>query len=265
VAPATGAIPEGKVRASYFNGKVFAGAEWVDNMSIRYSSAAFLDIPSEKFRAVWESDLVADRDGRTEILTVSASWSDVAVFLDGQPVARWHNSNEELPLVLSKGKHRLRMEYANHWHTVNFSATLAAYPKFLTAEAARFARPLFDGNTKAVYLGADGSKNVHNEVLVRIPQSHGPLVLFLSSSEAVNWRLDTLSPSEVRAVFLNSQQPGSKVAGLDSKTRVYRIQDMPYAYENFEGINAYIQKLTGVAPAYSYGESGLSAVVIPPL
>ena len=257
-------IQKGKYKASYYNGKKFVASEVVDAISIHYPYNEFRGIPSESFHATWETDIEAKED-TTLILSVSVSWSDVSIYVDDDPLTSWSNNSKEQPIKISKGSHRVKIEYTNHWHTVNFNASFETYPKLTMGDAIQQITPLLSSSTKTLYVGAYESKNIYNEVVVKIKRSKVPVVLFLGSYEAIRWKIENPQNTIIKAVFFDSYDPGSAVSISDSKTKVFKLQGVPYAYEHFEAARSFIQRVSGVIPSYTYGEYGLTQVEIPEL
>lgn len=257
-------IPKNKYIAYYFCDDNFVSTEIVDAISINYASSDFLNIPSKRFRAIWETNIEPSKGSQSKVLSTSVSWSDVKVLLDDNLLEKWSGSSKELPIIFSKASHRLRVEYANHWHTVNFSASFANYPKINMDEASHVILPLISSETKAVYIGAYESKNLNNQVVVTIPKIKLPIVLFLSSYEVVNWKIDNPSKTKIAGVFFSSYEKGSSVISSD-KGQIINLIDLGYAYKNFDEISEKIKRISGVVPYYKYGEYGLSQVVIPAL
>jgi uncharacterized protein YecT (DUF1311 family) len=257
-------IPKSKYKATYYQGKKFVASEVVDAISINYPYNQFKNIPSDSFHATWETDIDAEED-KTLILSVSVSWSDVSVFIDDDLLTNWNNNSKELPIKLSKGTHRIKVEYFNHWHTVNFNASFSNYPKLNIAAATQRVSPLLNSDTKTLYIGAYESKNIYNETLVKINKSKKPIILFLASYEAINWKIENPHNVSIKAIFFNSYDPGSSIIINNNKTSIFKLQELPYAYERFEAPSAIIQKVTGIIPSYTYGEYGLSQVEVPDL
>ena len=255
-------IPKNKYIAYYFCDDNFIGTETVKAISINYASSDFLNIPSSRFRAIWETSIEPPKGSQYKILSTSVSGADVKVFLDDNLLEKWSGSDKELPITFSKASHRLRVEYANHWHTVNFSASFANYPKINMDEASHVILPLINGETKAVYIGAYESKNLHNQVVVTIPKIKLPIVLFLSSYDVVNWKVENPSKTKIAGVFFSSHEKGSSVISSD-KFQIINLVDLGYAYKDFDEISEKIKRISGIVPYYKYGEYGLSQVVIP--
>lgn len=257
-------IPKTKYKASYYQGKKFIASEIVDAISINYSHDQFKNIPSDSFHATWETDIDADED-KTFILSVSVSWSEVSVFIDDELLTNWSNNSKELPIKLTKGTHRVKVEYFNHSHTVNFNASFNNYPKLNIAAATQRVIPFLNSDTKTLYIGAYESKNIYNETIVKINKSKKPIILFLASYEAISWKIENPHNVAIKAIFFNSYDPSSSVTINNAKTSIFKLQELPYSYEHFEAPSAVIQKVTGRIPSYTYGEYGLSQVEVPNL
>lgn len=255
-------IPKNKYIAYYFCDDNFIGTEIVDAISINYASSEFLNIPSNRFRAIWETNIEPSKGSQSKVLSASVSGSDVKVFLDDNLLQKWTGNDKELPIIFSKKSHRLRVEYANQRHTVNFSASFANYPKIKLDEASHVVLPLINDETKAVYIGAYESKNLRNQVVVTIPKIKSPIVLFLSSYSVVNWKIENPSKTKIAGVFFSSYEKGSSVISSDDG-QIINLVGLGYAYENFDEISEKIMQISGIAPYYKYGEYGLSQVVIP--
>jgi uncharacterized protein YecT (DUF1311 family) len=255
-------IPKGKFKASYYHDKKLVASEIVDAISINYSYNEFMGIPAESFEATWEADIEVKED-TTLILAVSVSWSAVAVYVDDEKITGWSNNNKELPIKVSKGQHRIKIEYTNGWHTVNFNASFVNYPRLTMSDAAKKITPFINNKTKTLYVGAYESGNSYNEAIVKIGKNMGPVVIFLSSYEAIRWKIENPFKVKINAVLFNSYDPGSSVSISTEKTKIFRLSGLPYAYESFAEVSSLIQQLTGVIPSYTYGEYALTHVEVP--
>ncbi|NRB38818.1 MAG: hypothetical protein HRU20_10175 [Pseudomonadales bacterium] len=237
-------------------------SEVVAQPAINYIYADWHGIDSYNFYSVWEGPINVTGEAKTIDANFDVSWSDVTLYVDGELILKWSNSNKVIPLTLDVGTHSVRVEYHNHWHTTGFNVSFTDYQQTTVAEASTVLASLVDETTVIAYVGAYESANTYNEVTVTLPEQAEPILLFLSSYAAVNWIIDNPHGTAVAGIGFKSYGPGSTVSEA-SGAAVYNITDMSREYDTFATVSAEISSMTGREPGYTYGSYSLGEAIIP--
>ena len=256
-----GAIPDSGFEAIYFN-REFPGdimfQEQVDEIAIKYSWSDFHQIPSENFQAYWigKLDFAA---ATTKQFSVSQSWAKARIIIDGETVFNESNNSKIFTHRFQPGRHVIEVEYANHWHTVEFKVTMEDVVEKLSESglAARLAARS-RGSADLYYVGLYESESKDTSVDVTLPDTGRPAVVWLASHEAIDWNIDSLHPGST--VILSSYNPGSRARGpgveqvlhldrgwaVHSETRQCSCLGGRYACESSQGVGEVARKLAGV-------------------
>lgn len=204
-------IPVGKFQAYYINANqpvIALSKPIVDAVAIKYAFAELLNIKSEDFAGYWIG-YVEVPDAGVMNLNISQGWSEAKVFLNKHQVYSGKDK-ARVPLRLEAGKYLMEVQYFNHWHTTEFSASLTPERKPLSplqlADALKAQREAGVGvQFVGVYESGRRDTSLPLDLNFRSPQ-----VLFLSSYEAVRWRLNASDAvRQVKAVIISSYSPGS--------------------------------------------------------
>ena len=213
----TGEIPSSGFRAFYFDrnhpGKVVF-QEDVDSIAIKYASDEFHRIDSGSFGAYWVGKLHFDSE-TTKQISVSQSWAKSRIWIDG--VVVFENSNDRKPIMhtFAPGDHVIEVEFINNWHTVEYKVTVQDEVENLTEEQLATRLKAHEGKFAGVYyVGLYESARKDTSVDVRVPPTDAPVILWLTSYEAIDWNILSLHPRST--VIVSSYAPGSRVRGLES-------------------------------------------------
>ena len=211
----SGAIPERGFKALYFNRDnpgqlVFQ--EQVDSIAIKYAWSDFHNIPSPQFGAYWVGKVSFDK-ATTRHINVSQSWAKSRILIDGKTVFDASNTSRTIPYVFTAGEHIVEVEFINNWHTVEYKVTIEPPAETITGDTA--GGLIADDNGTAprlYYVGLYESAARDTGVNVTLPRTGDPVVLWLSSYEAIDWNIH--STDRVVNVFVSSYGPGSRVKGV---------------------------------------------------
>jgi hypothetical protein len=221
-----GAIPSAGFRAIYFDRRNPGTAvfqENVESVAIKYAWSEFHDIPSQSFAAYWVGRLHFPESGSRQI-SVSQSWAKARILIDGQIVFD-EGSNKSFEHHFSAGEHIVEVEYINNWHTVEFKVTIGEPVTELSEEELPgFFLQNVGTSPRLYYVGLYESAAKDTSVHVTLPRTGGPVVLWLSSYEAIDWTIT--SPDRISAVVTSSYSPGSRVRGAGD-ARVVAVRDWP--------------------------------------
>jgi hypothetical protein len=165
-------------------------------------------LPSENFAGYWVGSVRAAADGE-HVLAVSQSWADVRVVLDGRKLP----NEEEVRVWLDAGYHQLEVEFLNNWHTTDFAVSLRpAFREYSLAEARALLQPL-EASAEVWYAGVyESSSPDHSIRLALSAAAPTDVVLVLSSYSQVDWRLAADASIDLKAVVVNSFEPGTLVS-----------------------------------------------------
>lgn len=217
-----GIIPNEGFKAIYFSrgdatSAVFS--ENTENIAIKYSWNDFHGIASQSFGAYWVGQLSFDSPVRKQI-SISQSWAKSRIFIDGEVVFDSKKGGSKFIHEFTEGDHIVEVEYANNWHTVEFKVTIQDVVSAMDTEelADHFARTLVP-NSELHYFGIYESANRDTSIEIENPSSGNSTVLWLSSHEAVDWKLS--SDDNITAVVVTSNSPGSRVAGVSANRVIY--------------------------------------------
>lgn len=183
-----------------------------ESVAVKYAWSELHQIPSEHFAGYWIGQISFDQQTVQQI-SVSTSWAKARIFIDGQIV----NQGEAGQFVHSfaAGTHLIEVEYINNWHTTEFKVTFDEVSQVLPLdEVGSQLRQGKAGQASIYYVGLYESARQDTSVDVALPASREPIVVWLDSYEAIDWKLTGKAP--VAAVVLASYKPGSRVTGAGS-------------------------------------------------
>lgn len=215
----TGAVPPAGFKAIYIstqNPRQIVASEIVPEVAINYAYADFHGIKSEDFGAYWVGRMTF-AEAQSRIIEVAQGWSKARVIVDGRVVYEG-GENARTPFTFTEGEHLVEVEYVNNWHTTSFRVAFSDTTEPMGADRIRAElerRKLKDAEVHYVGLYDTNSKDL--SVRVNIASSPRPIVLVLSSYEAVKWVLEEANPGTVRAIVHGSFTPGSQVTGVDTR------------------------------------------------
>ena len=209
----TGAVPNRGFKAIYFNrttpGKVVF-QENVESIAIKYAWADFHRIDSPQFGGYWVGKLNF-ANPTTKQISVSQSWAKSRILIDGEIVFDGANDSKAFAHLFGAGDHVIEVEYINNWHTTEFKVTVQDSPvKLENGQVSDYLSRKARKDSDLYYVGIYESSAKDTSVLVTVPRTGRPAVLWLASYEAVDWNIQ--SPDQV-TVIVSSYAPGSRVRG----------------------------------------------------
>ena len=218
-----GEVPEQGFAAYYFThdsiGKPFA-RENVPHIAIHYAYDSFHHVDAENFAALWVGKIRVPEDVLMD-MQYDLSWGHIRVRVDGKIVHEYQqkeNGQEggRFDVLLTKGEHRLEVEYINHWHVVAFS--MHPQIKQLTPPDEKVKHVLEDSDNLVVDVEVYGSSALNNTIKLNLPPSDRPIVLLLSSHNSVFWQIQP-GGAPLKAVIIED----GKGTVTGSKAPVYRV------------------------------------------
>lgn len=218
-----GVIPSSGFRAFYFDRRLpdqVIFEENVDDIAIKYAWAEFHGIDSKNFGGYWIGKLNFPTPARKQI-SISQSWAKSRILVDGEII--FTGDSNRVVHDFSAGEHIIEVEYINNWHTTEYKVTIEdEIVPYTISEVKNYFRSKDDNSEKLYYVSLYESKSKDTSVRVSIPETEDPIILWLSSYEAIDWYINT--SSKISDVIIGSNRPGSRVrgAGVD---RVIHLND----------------------------------------
>ena len=225
-------VPAQGFKAYYFTqdsiGKPVA-SETVSHIAINYPYETFHNINAEKFAALWVGNITVPTDTLMD-MQYDSSWADLRIRVDGKIVhertVKDEQSNpnqaERFDLPLSKGTHRLEVEYINHWHTVGFA--LHPQPKQLNAPDSEAQALVDNPNYAVIRAEVYESSKLDSSLKTALPSSGKPVVLLLKSYNSVFWQIER-GDTDIKAVIIED----GKGVVQGSRAPVLRVNRLPNA------------------------------------
>lgn len=250
--------------AKYFDNGRFVVQETVPMPGIQYSYSDFHHINSYDFSAVWTGTLHNPTTVHQAIdINFDVSWSDVELFINGSLVDRWSDSNESFMYNLPPGDSSVEIRYENNWHTVGFNTTFTGHQAISKDEVAE-TLPVIHDEDRVVYIGAYESDDLYNRAVITLAHSVKPVVLFISSYAAMNWRIENPDSVEIKAIVYGALSSRSGVSGDIDDVPVLEVDDMDYSYRGYDyGVAMDIKHMTGGRNASSFlGDYAIDDVLI---
>ncbi len=222
----SGKIPNEGFRAVYFDRKNLSrppATETVESIAIKYAWADFHQIDSPNFGGYWVGQLNF-REATLKQITVSQSWAKARILIDGDVVFEGGES-KSFDHEFSRGSHIVEVEYINNWHTTEFKVTIGDVVRESSPEEVlSYLRDHTSKNAGLNYVGIYESGSSDTRINLSVPRSGKPLVLWLSSYEAVDWNIS--ASDHVEAVVMSSYAPGSRLSGILPK-KVFHMRGGP--------------------------------------
>lgn len=227
----TGAVPASGFKAIYFNRdhpREAVFQEDVDSIAIKYAWSDFHQIPSPHFAAYWVGRLEYASE-TVQRFSVSQSWAKARIIIDGAVVFDENSRDDSFEHRFAPGAHVVEVEYVNNWHTVGFKVTIEDIIKPLTEE--ELAEYLQAKQVKPIdlyYVGLYESGRRDASVDVTVPRTRRPAVVWLTSYEAIDWKIGALAPGST--VVISSHSAGSRARGPGIE-RVFHLGGVPGIYD----------------------------------
>lgn len=208
-------IPTNKFKAFYINTnkpKKLIASEIVDKVSINYAWDKFHAIKSEDFGGYWVGNFTYEKESPIEI-SISQSWAKTRVIIDGIVIYEG-GSNTKVPYTFKKGKHKIEVEYVNNWHTTGFMVTIKEKEKTYTRDEIRQnLAKLTSKNSEVLFAGVYESSEKDQSIELILNKNKKPVILVLSSYDAVNWVIKNRYMTKVEAIVYTAYKPGVEISG----------------------------------------------------
>ncbi len=211
----SGDLPEKGFLAFYINTnspeKVIK-KELVNDVSINYAYDDFQNIHSKDFGGYWVGNIHLQKD-EVKRVAINQSWSKARLIIDGAIVYEG-GSDKEILIYLTKGTHRIEVEYINNWHTTEFSVIFIERVELLSINdiKTRLTENIL-GKYELHYAGIYESSSKDLSVTIQIKKSPKQIVLFLNSHRAVKWQISNPFMTDIRAIVYGSNSPGTTISG----------------------------------------------------
>lgn len=210
-------VPDSGYMAYYMdanNIKEVVKTEPVSAIQKKYAYAEFLGIPSNSFNAYWVGVLKAPKSEFYNVL-MNKSWSGGRVSIDRRVILEQGLHDVQQKVFIPKGNHIVEVEYSNSWHTTDVNVMLTPvsevkHPKdpsdFLTDLKTQYP------NVIALYAGAYEADN--QAIVLDIPKSTAPVVLYLGSYHAIKWQINNPHKTKIVGAVYGSYDDGTQVQGV---------------------------------------------------
>ncbi len=169
---------------------------------------------------------MAERD-----IEVSLGRAEARIIIDGNVIY----SGEEQPVIpytFEKGRHKIEVEYINNWHTTDFFVSICPKEKIHSSDEVKeiLSKHLSD-NTKIWYVGVYESNHKDHVTEVVLQKSANPVILILTSSGAVNWKISNPHKVKVKSIVYSSGYLGTSVDRSNiSTTEVIRMNELYFTH-----------------------------------
>lgn len=210
-------VPSLGYRAIYFDdgaSDYAAFQETTPSIAIKFGPNSFHGIQPQSFSAYWVGLLKFDVPTEKQF-SVSQSWAHTRIYVDGKTVFDKSKEQKDFTYSFSAGDHVIEVEHSNNWHTAEFKMTVDDKLKVLNSDSiAQFFNNSQLRHAKIHYINLYESSARDTSVEVEIASSSEPVVLWLNSYEAIDWKL--AKGTNVAAVIISAHSPGSRVIGAGS-------------------------------------------------
>ncbi len=273
----TADIPTNAFRAYYCDNRRpsrITYSEIVANPAINIVDEKFHDIAAADVNGYWVGNFTAGEDAE-KIISIAQSSAESAVFIDNKKVWQGRNSSHVLPVNLSKGQHKIELQFAGRSSSTGYQVFLS--DKYDTLDSIALRKELAKiGDFDVMYCGAQKSGNVDNAIPVDLTALKRPTVVFFSSGRAVIWDFQNKADKNLRAVVLSSESGLANAINISGRTAIYHFGRLPVSTEfipsrpidfrnTFKNTALQIQALAGRKPIGFAGGSILSRAQIPEL
>lgn len=210
-------VPSLGYRAIYFDdgaSDYAAFQETKPSIAVKFGPNSFHGILPQSFSAYWIGLLKFDVPTEKQF-SVSQSWAHTRIYVDGKTIFDRSNEQKDFTYSFSDGEHVIEVEHSNNWHTAEFKMTVDDKLKVLNSQSiAEFFNNSKLRDAKIHYINLYESSAHDTSVEVDVASSSQPIVLWLNSYEAIDWKL--ARGTNVAAVVISAHSPGSRVIGAGS-------------------------------------------------
>ncbi len=196
------------------NVKAILQKSQVSAIEKKFAYDEFLGIPSDKFNAYWVGVLKVPKSDFYNV-QFNKSWSGGRVSIDRHIIIGKGLHNETKKVFLPQGNHIIEVEYSNGWHTTDVQVMVKPLSQIKPPQDPTY----FLANIKQQYpnvvaLSASVYEANQQSVVINVPKSVAPVVLYLSSYETVKWQIYNPNYSQIVGVVYGSYEQGSEVQGI---------------------------------------------------
>jgi formylglycine-generating enzyme required for sulfatase activity len=227
--------------------------ETVQRVAINYPFSKFLDIDSASFSGVWKGTIEVPDQDQTIDINFCLERAEASLKIDGASVTPFIKRSRTITYAFSKGRHDIQVNFINHWHTTGLNVSFTRTPSLTTSQARSRIAALAPSGATVYSASISESGNLFNEVKVGLDGPARPVFLVLSSVDAVHWVIDNSGKASIRGVFLDSQGPGSTVAG-GGDIPIYRFPGLRFDTEDLTQRAAELLDLFGRPASQVIGE-----------
>ncbi len=227
-------VPDVGYMAYYINAddvKKVVQKNQVSAIEQKFDYDDFLGIPSEKFNAYWVGVLKVPK---SEFYNVqfNKSWSGGRVSIDRHVITEKGSHNETQKVFLPKGNHIIEVEYSNGLHGTNVQVIVKPLSQIKQPQdPTDFLADIKRQYPNVVALSAGAHEPNQQAIVLDIPKSVAPLVLYLGSYETVKWQINNPNNSKIVGVVYGSYEKGSEVQGI-AQDKVVNIGRKYGSYKN---------------------------------
>ena len=199
---------------------------------------------------MWTGTLNVARPNTAVDINADYGWADGKLFIDEVAVPFAPRMRQ----VLSAGKHSVRVELDNNWHTTDFNLSFTSNAILTKAEAKAKISSGLSADTKIVSVDSYESRDRYNTVTVKLEATKTPVFLVLASHHAISWVIDNPKNVVIKGVAYGALAPGPTVT-VPAGVPTYQVQGMGYQ-------QTYAAEITGRGVDVSQSEYSMSLVAI---
>ena len=207
--------------------------EHITGVAKKYSWSDFKNIPSEKFMAYWVGSLSVPESGFYQVL-ISKSHSEVRVLIDKHIIIEDNKGGDDMQKVyIPAGNHIVEVEYRNGWHTTDVAMDISPMENVKQPEDPNQILSTIKQrypDVVALYAGVYEADN--QAVVLDIPAISKPVILYLSSYEAIKWQINNTRNTNIVGVVYVSSHKGSQVQGLTQQSTIINADIKNLGYKN---------------------------------
>ncbi len=198
----------------------------------KFAYDEFLGIPSEKFNAYWVGVLKVPQSQFYNI-QFNKSWSGGRVSIDRHVLIDKGRSNKAQKVFLPKGNHIIEVEYSNGWHTTDMQVIVKPLAQIKPKQdPSNFLASIKQQYPNVVALSASVYEPTQQAIVLNIPKSVAPVVLYLNSYHSVKWQLYNPNYSQIVGVVYGAYDEGSEVQGIAQNKVVNVGRNYDGSYKN---------------------------------
>lgn len=176
----------------------------VNNIGV-HQSYDYKGISSENFSATWIGN-IDFKEETTKYIELSLNKASATLTIDGTKVL-----NDIY--TFTKGMHNIQIDYTNNWHTIDFSLQFIDIEQVVEENLLiDEIKSMMNADTQIEYVGVYESDNDQQIIDVTVATNNKPIILFLSSYDAVHWKIGNGNQNNITAVILNCFNQGGSVS-----------------------------------------------------